>query len=193
MNPSKKSSIILGSSSLKRYCLPDELRAELRKVYGELYTGDGIEAAKQIIRDLNTYTKIISVGDIVTYNLLSAGLVPDISFVDDRTKRGPTPDRITKVTRNARFKTITVENPPGVITEELLQGTAKAMSSEKPIQIFVKGEEDLAALPAIAMAPLSSVVIYGLPDKGAVLVRVTESKKREVQSLLDRMKCKEEN
>ena len=65
------------------------------------------------------------------------------------------------------------------------------MDSDKPIQILVKGEEDLAALPAIAMAPLSSVIIYGLPDKGAVLVRVTESKKKEIQSLLDRMKCKE--
>ncbi len=176
---------------MKRYCLPDELRAELRKLHGELYSGDGIETAKLIIKNLNNYTKLISVGDIVTFNLLSAGLVPDISFVDDRTKRGPASDKIMKGTRHAIFRTITVENPAGIITEELLQEISHAMDSSKPIQIFVKGEEDLAALPAIAMAPLSSVIIYGLPDKGAVLVRVTESKKKEVQSLLDRMKCKE--
>jgi len=127
----------------------------------------------------------------VTYNLLSAGLVPDISFVDDRTKRNPASDMVMKGTRHAHFKTITVENPPGIITEELLQEIQKAMGSNKPVQIFVKGEEDLAALPAIAMAPISSVIIYGLPDKGAVLVRVTENKKKEIQSLLDRMKCKE--
>lgn len=178
---------------MTRYCLPDDLKAELRKVHGRLYPGDGLETARQIIKDLNTYTKLISVGDIVTFNLLSAGLIPDISFVDDRTQRGPAPDKIMKGTRHAEFKTITVENPAGIITEELLQGTARALSSEKPIQVFVKGEEDLAALPAIAMAPLTSVVIYGLPDKGAVLVRVTRNKKEEVQSLLDRMKCKEEN
>lgn len=176
---------------MKRYCLPDELRAELRKLHGELYLGDGIETAKQIVRNLNNYTKIISVGDIVTFNLLSAGLVPDISFVDDRTKRGPASDKIMKGTRHASFKTITVENPAGIITEELLQAVSCAMDSKKPIQIFVKGEEDLAALPAIATAPLSSVIIYGLPDKGAILVRVTESKKKEIQLLLDRMKCKE--
>ncbi len=176
---------------MKKYCLPDALREELRKLHGELYSGDGLENAKRIIKDLDNYTKLISVGDIVTFNLLSAGLVPDISFVDDRTKRGPASDKIMKGTRHAHFKTITVENPPGMITEELLQEISNAMESKTPIQIFIQGEEDLAALPAIAMAPLSSVIIYGLPDKGAVLVRVTEDKKKEIQSLLDRMKCKE--
>jgi uncharacterized protein (UPF0218 family) len=42
------------------------------------------------------------------------------------------------------------------------------------------------------MALISSVVIYGLPDEGAVVVRVTQDKKKEIQSLLDRMDCKEE-
>lgn len=176
---------------MKKYCLPDELRDELRKLHGQLYPGDGIETAKQILKDLKNPSKIITVGDIVTYNILAAGLVPNISFVDDRTKRGPTSDMITKGTKHSDFKIISVENPPGVITEELLNETAKAMASSNLIQIYVKGEEDLAALPAIAMAPLSSVIIYGLPDKGAVLVRVTEQKKKEVQSLLDRIKCKE--
>lgn len=177
---------------MKRYCLPNGLRAELRKPQGELYSGDGIETARRIIKDLNNPTKIISVGDIITFNLLSAGLVPNVSFVDNRTKRVKASDKITHGTKHPRFKTITVENPPGVITEELLHEVSKAMGSDKPIRIFIQGEEDLAALPAIAMAPLSSAVIYGLPDKGAVLVRVTESKKKEIQSFLDRMKCKEE-
>ncbi|MFZ2411835.1 MAG: GTP-dependent dephospho-CoA kinase family protein [Candidatus Methanoperedens sp.] len=176
---------------MKRYCLPDALREELRQLHGELYSGDGVENTKRIIKDLDNYTKLISVGDIVTFNLLSAGLVPDISFVDNRTKRSPTSDKIMMGTRHAHFKTITVENPPGMITEELLHEISNAMESKTPIQIFIKGEEDLAALPAIAMAPISSVIIYGLPDKGAVLVRVTDNKKKEIQSLLDRMKCKE--
>lgn len=177
---------------MKRYCLPDELKGELRKLYGELYKGDGQDTARKIIKDLKNPTKVISVGDIVTYNLLSAGLVPDISFVDERTKRVPASDQILHGTKHPRFKTITVENPPGIITEGLLQGVSEALESDSPVRIFVSGEEDLAALPAIAMAPISSVVIYGLPDEGAVVVRVTQSKKKEIQSLLDRMKCKEE-
>ncbi len=178
---------------MKRYCLPDDLRKELRKLHGDLYRGDGLETAMRISRDLDNPTKIIAVGDIVTFNLLSAGLIPDISFVDDRTKRVQASDDIKHGTKHPSFETITVENPPGMITEELMQEISKAMNCDNPVRIFVKGEEDLAALPAIAMAPLSSVVIYGLPEEGAVLVRVTQQKKREIQSLLDRMKCKEEN
>jgi len=174
------------------YCLPDELRGELRKPYGELYSGNDIEVTRQIVNELKNPTKIISVGDIVTFNLLSAGLVPDISFVDDRTKRSPASNHIMHGTKHPSFKTITVENPPGTITEQLVHEVSKAMHSDNPIRIFIKGEEDLAALPAIALAPLSSVVIYGLPDEGAVLVRVTRNKKNEIQSFLDRMKCKEE-
>lgn len=177
---------------MKRYCLPDELRAELRKLHGELYRGDGPDTVKQIMSDLNNPTKIISVGDIVTFNLLNAGLIPDISFVDDRTKRGPASDNVMHGTKHPRFKTITVNNPPGTITEELMHEVKRAMDSGNPVRIFIKGEEDLAALPAIAMAPISSVVIYGLPDEGAVLVKVTDKKKKEIQSFIDRMKCKEE-
>ena len=176
---------------MKRYCLPVELRDELRKLHGELYLGDGIETTKNIIKDLKNCIKIITVGDIVTFNLLNAGIVPDLSFVDNRTKRSPVSEKITQGTKHGHFRTITVESPPGIITEELMQEIQTSMESDKPIQIVVKGEEDLAALPAIAMAPVSSVIIYGLPDKGAVIVRVTEDKKKEIQSLLDRMKCKE--
>lgn len=177
---------------MKKYCLPKELREELRKLHGELYKGDGIETARKIIKDLKSPAKIITVGDIVTYNFLNAGIVPNISFVDDRTKRSPVSHEVTHGTKHPHFKTITVENPPGMITEELLKEVANAMLSDNPLRIFVEGEEDLAALPSIAMAPLSSVVIYGLPEEGAVLVRVTENKRKEIQSLLDRMKCKEE-
>ena len=177
---------------MKVFCLPDELRSELRKLHGKLYRGDGHETARRIINDLNNPAKIISVGDIVTFNLLSAGLVPNISFVDDRTKRVRAPDKIMDGTKHPRFKTIQVENPSGTITEGLMRELSKALESDNPIRILVKGEEDLAALPAIALAPISSVVIYGLPDEGAVSVIVTESKKKEIQSLLDKMKCKEE-
>jgi uncharacterized protein (UPF0218 family) len=177
---------------LKIYCLPDELKLELRKLHGELYRGDGQDTARQIIKNLKNPTKVITVGDIVTFNLLNAGLVPDISFVDERTKRVPAADHIMHGTMHPRFTTITVENPPGIITEGLLREVSKAMDSDNPVRIFVKGEEDLAALPAIAMAPLSSVVIYGLPDEGAVVVKVTPDKKKEIQSLIVKMKCMEE-
>lgn len=172
--------------------MPVELRSKLRKPFGEIYSGDGLQNARNIIKDIGKPVKIISVGDIVTFNLLNAGLVPDISIVDNRTKRGPASETILKGTNHPDFRTITVENPAGTITEELSKEVLKAMDSDIPVRILVKGEEDLAALPSITMAPISSVIIYGLPNKGAVLVRVTEELKIEIQSLLDKMKCTEE-
>ena len=47
------------------------------------------------------------------------------------------------------------------------------MKDESTI-IVVDGEEDLLALPAIALAPLTSVILYGQPDEGLVIVKVDE-------------------
>jgi len=43
----------------------------------------------------------------------------------------------------------------------------------------VTGEEDLLALPAIVLAPLGSVVLYGQYDKGVVINEVTEELKKK--------------
>jgi len=55
------------------------------------------------------------------------------------------------------------------------------------VRIFVRGEEDLAALPAILLAPEGSVVLYGQPDEGVVFVSITKSKKEEILDLLDKI------
>jgi len=172
-----------------KYCLPDGLRSELRKQYGELYTGDEAETTKRIVRDMGKPVKLITVGDITTFNILESGIVPDVSVVDDKTRRQPASNRIVKGTRHPHFEIITVDNPAGSITEQLESAIVSALGSKKPVQIYVRGEEDLAALPVIALAPMSSVVVYGLPDQGAMMVRVTERIKNEISSLLEKMKC----
>jgi len=50
----------------------------------------------------------------------------------------------------------------------------------------IDGEEDLLTLPAILLAPLSSLVLYGQWDRGAVMVEVTEEMKNQVKKLLER-------
>jgi len=55
------------------------------------------------------------------------------------------------------------------------------------VRIFVRGEEDLAAVPAMLMAPEGSAVLYGQPDQGVVLVQITESKKEEIRDLLTKI------
>jgi uncharacterized protein (UPF0218 family) len=52
----------------------------------------------------------------------------------------------------------------------------------------VDGEEDLLTLVAIMVAPAGSIIAYGQPATGIVLVRVTPNKKNEIKALIDQMK-----
>ena len=167
--------------------LPDTLRPLFRNIFGVLYTGIGDEAVRKLSMDLGSPTKLISVGDVTTFHLLNIDIIPDILIVDDRTKREPASERVVVGTKHKGFKEISVDNPAGVITEDLIDAIGNAINSDENVRIFVRGEEDLAALPAILMAPDGSAVLYGQPDQGVVLVKITRSKKEEIRDLLSKV------
>lgn len=123
-------------------------------------------------------------GDVTTFQLLESNIIPDILIVDDRTKREPASSKVVAGTKHKGFKELMVKNPPGAISEDLIDAIGNGVSSDGRVRISVKGEEDLAALPAIMMAPVDSVVLYGQPDEGMVFVRITKSKKDEIRQLL---------
>ena len=80
---------------------------------------------------------------------------------------------------------IEVKNPPGVLTDELVHAINQSLNDrDGPSQILVIGEEDLATLPAIMLAPLESSIIYGQPDLGMVHILVTSDAKRDAWNLL---------
>jgi uncharacterized protein (UPF0218 family) len=87
-------------------------------------------------------------------------------------------------TKHKGFTEISVDNPAGVITEDLIDAVGNALKSDEHVRIFVRGEEDLAAVPAILMAPEGSAVLYGQPDEGVVLVKITSDKKEQMEDLL---------
>ncbi|WP_235856134.1 GTP-dependent dephospho-CoA kinase family protein [Methanolobus halotolerans] len=167
--------------------LYEQLRPLFSKIFGVLYTGSGDDTIRELSKDLGSPTKLISVGDVTTFHLLNSDIIPDVLIVDDRTKRGPASDRVVVGTKHKGFTEIFVDNPAGVITEDLIDAVENAIKSDEHVRIFVRGEEDLAALPAILTAPSGSVVLYGQPDKGVVLVRITQSKKEEIRGLLNKI------
>ncbi|MBN2488086.1 MAG: GTP-dependent dephospho-CoA kinase family protein [Methanosarcinaceae archaeon] len=173
--------------------LPEELRPLLRKPFGTLYTGNGNEVILKVANAISGSTKLISVGDVTTYHLLESDIVPDICIVDDRTKREPASDHVLCGTKHTAFTQISVDNPAGVITEDLINVIDDAVASDRHMRIFVRGEEDLAALPSILIAPINSVVLYGQPDEGVVVVKVTESKKDEIRRLMIQIIEKQEH
>jgi uncharacterized protein (UPF0218 family) len=98
--------------------------------------------------------------------------------------------KINEKLRSFGVTSVQVANPPGVITVELWKIIERAYGQSNtnlPLRIEVSGEEDLAALPAILLAPENVTIIYGLPDRGVVIVSSTEENKRKVKDILDKM------
>ncbi|MDI6888369.1 MAG: DUF359 domain-containing protein [Methanocellales archaeon] len=167
--------------------LPEKLREELKKPFGTLYKGNETMCIEDAKRDFVAPTKIISVGDVVTFYLIRSGTIPDIGIVDEMVMRKPAPKEMIEGTKAPEFVMKSVSNPAGKITEELILTIQEAVKSDRPVRVFVKGEEDLAALPAVILAPLASVVIYGQPNEGVVVVNITNAKKDEARALLLQM------
>ncbi|MDI9393900.1 MAG: GTP-dependent dephospho-CoA kinase family protein [Euryarchaeota archaeon] len=173
--------------------LPRELRPLMKKPFGRLYRGKGRDTVEKFAGELSSPTKLISVGDVTTFHLLEAGIVPDICIVDDRTKRKPVSRDVSARNRDNVYEEVSVDNPAGIISDELIRSLCEAFASDKYLRIFVKGEEDLATIPVILLAPLGSVVLYGQPDEGVVLVEVSETKKEEIRALFEKLICKNQS
>ncbi|MEA2045476.1 MAG: GTP-dependent dephospho-CoA kinase family protein [Euryarchaeota archaeon] len=174
--------------------LPGELRSELKKPLGKLYRGKGVECIEEMSDSLRSASKVIAVGDITTFCLLASSIEPDLCIVDNKTKRKPAPDHVQREINDLHeYETIEVRNPAATISQELMSTIRDALAGEKRrVKIFVtSGEEDLATLPAILYAPEGSVVVYGQPNEGSVLVEVTPEIKEFVKSIIKMMMVEE--
>jgi uncharacterized protein (UPF0218 family) len=165
------------------YVLPDDLKDTLKGYIGDLVDEPGL------LKLLKKEKYIVSVGDKVTYTLLKHGITPILCIVDYKLERKPYPSEMKAVIQ--RFSTIRlqIKNPPGTITDELWDAIKTVFKNLKDgsVCIEVEGEEDLASLAAIYLAPGGVTVIYGLPNKGVVVVKATTAHKQKVKEVLDRM------
>lgn len=166
------------------YKLVPELRVKLKEPIGMLIQGsfkETIEKFKEIV-EKEKPPCIISVGDTVSRNLAKNKMLPHLSIVDNRVMR-----RTAQPVIFQADETFTVQNPQGTITEEAIEAIKKAVKSNHRVKIVVDGEEDLLALIAVLYAPENSLVIYGQPLVGIVVVKVTQQKKAEMVGILKAM------
>jgi len=162
--------------------LPEEVRPLLKRPLGQLFPN--VAAAIERLRQLHP-SRLIAVGDVVTADLLEAGLRPDVAVVDMKVMRLPVDEKTKRAVDAFEATVVRVKNQAGSITPELREALEAA---KPPLKIVVEGEEDLATLPAVLSAPLGSAVVYGQPGEGLVLVEVTEPKRREFEMLLKQFK-----
>ncbi len=163
--------------------LPEHLRNALKGPLGMLVD------EPELLRLLATKQHIVSIGDAVTYTLLTHHIKPLFCVIDYKTRRGACEPLVKKTLQSYGKKTVRINNPAGVITDELWDAIkqAYAQGEKETLRIEVEGEEDLAALVAIYLAPRDATIIYGLPNRGVVVVPATEEFKQKVKEILSEM------
>lgn len=146
--------------------LPEGNRSEFKEPLGPITTD-----AEGLFSRLDG--PVLTIGDVVSYHAQEAGRIPDVAVIDGRTKRSAVDPTIETTLAAAPVERIEARNPSGTITESLVAALETALDRDGPVQIVVDGEEDLAAIPAILLAPAGSHVVYGQPGEGIVHVAVT--------------------
>lgn len=168
------------------YVITNELRTRLKEPIGQLTRGSFTETAEKLKSLMTGEEKppiLITVGDTVSNNLAENHLLPKLSVVDNKAMR-----RTIRPIPFTAKTVLHVGNPPGTITEEAVSAIREGLESQERVLIVVDGEEDLLTLVAIAYAPENAFVVYGQPNEGIVVVKVTTEKRREVIGILDSMK-----
>jgi len=165
------------------YTITPELRVKFKEPFGILVKGS-FDQTMAKMREIKTQDspKIISVGDIVTKNLQTYNIPPDLAITDNQCMR----KKVQSTTYTS--KAIKVKNPQGTITKEAIEAIKDALKSSEHNHIVVDGEEDLLTLIAVLYAPENSVVVYGQPYEGIVLVKVSPEKKTKASEFLKEMK-----
>ena len=160
--------------------LPEDLRDSLKKPIGVLLK-DSDTTKENILKNIPSGSFIISVGDATTEKLIRYSITPSLQIVDGLEKRSKRelPSSSPKIS-------FSVVNPPAEITAESIDIIKKALQSP-PARITVIGEEDLLVLPVCVFAPENSVVLYGQPNEGLVIVKVDSEIRNKAQSIMNSM------
>ncbi len=173
--------------------LPEHLRQSLKEPKGELFSRSELGAAEDACAYIRKHklTPVIAVGDLVSINLAKVDCQATLSILDGKTKRN---DPIEfDLTSDVTF---TAANLAAEIRPEVwiaIELALMAGKTGKTAKLLIEGEEDLTALPAVALAPTGSAVVYGLPGQGIVVITVTSEHKQAVDTILQEMVQKDEN
>ncbi len=120
-----------------------------------------------------------SVGDVVTETLVKNGVQFRVAVMDLRTQR-----------RNSWFDTggfnrrFFLKNPAGHISLEAWAVLRTALDAGPNSLVLVEGEEDLLTAVAIDISEEGTLVLYGQPATGMVVVGVQPSIKRRIHELI---------
>jgi pantetheine-phosphate adenylyltransferase len=160
--------------------LKPQLRAKLQEPQGPMLAS--VTDAK-----IASSAPVVIVGDNVIQECLKHQIGFNTAVVDGLIKRQP----VGIPTDHFGIPTVfTTTNKPGSIDPSAVETIRKALNYEKSL-VVVDGEEDLLVFPAVLLSLLGSVVFYGQPDQGVVMVTVTENVKAKLSEMIHQLFVKE--
>lgn len=163
---------------------PENLRI-LKEPFGLLLENESITKAK-LYNMVKHARLIVSVGDATTDRVNLYGIIPNVCVVDgrERRKQRKTPGGDSPLSNHVQLR---CSNPAGTISIGAIQVLRDALKAgvTNPVRVNVEGEEDLLALPIFFLVPYGSVVLYGQPFKGMVIVEVDFKTKKRAKDLME--------
>lgn len=162
---------------------------ELKDPLGELWIGDVFDNVRRLEKYLCEVKPILfaTVGDYVSYHILEADIHPDIVVIDHRIMR----EDVKPIEFDRKY--VNVSNESGTISEEAQKVLYEAVQQKKTLAVIVDGEEDLLVLPLMAYMPPRSVIIYGQPREGMVVINLDEERSNWAIKFMSGMRRKSDN
>lgn len=164
--------------------LSQDLRRELREPFGTLITNTTRE---NVLRNIAPGVVLVTVGDATSEKITEFGVVPRLQIVDGVEKR---------VRRNIPnipgIISVRCKNRPSEISQDCIETIRRCLASESPSRIIIDGEEDLLVIPVCIHAPVGTIVMYGQPNVGLVIVHVDSETRNRAISLLDSVRGHDE-
>jgi uncharacterized protein (UPF0218 family) len=156
--------------------LPEKDRQLFKEPIGtELYDSD--------LGAFDAQNTLITVGDVVSLTFRKHGIKPFLSVYDGMTERREMTEFAILAKDEDKDEVV---NPAGTITRQLVESIRGRMEGSGGL-IKVDGEEDLALLPVIYLAPLGTDVVYGWPGKCMMRITTDEGIRAKIEQLLLRM------
>jgi hypothetical protein len=169
--------------------LKDEHVDILKKPFGSLIKQKDI-SKERILCSIKESKIIITVGDATTEKIISFGLMPNLAIIDGIERRIKRSEleilnlKNTFLTKNHPYNQYQCKNRKGTISKEAYLTIKKILVEGEKAIIFIDGEEDMLALPVFALAPLDSIIFYGQPLEGLVMVKINNEIKNKATNLI---------
>lgn len=143
----------------------------------------GREMEDSELDNIDSQTRFITVGDVVSLTFRRHGVRPLLSIYDGSTERREMTDFARLVEDEPKE---VVSNPAGRISAQMADAVRRGIGGEVDL-IRVDGEEDLAMLPCLLYAEDGTVVVYGMPGRCMMAVTTDGAVRKRAAELVAKM------